>query len=233
MATSDKMGKEMISYVATRESLFTMNATIAMKSETGETVKYGWIGMAKFGDRGTITISGDGEGKDSGIETSYNVKRRKPTKGFILVPSEGADDDTVTPTARAWRGGILTRTMTIVVDGTVFCMARENWFKNCKFSLYKAGTIGDIMNDESAEALIRLKANGVKKGKMDDETVKELLVGFVQKDGFFKKTYSLSFEKDSPKLLPALVMWFSAMFERQDVAAGGGGVAGASAAGAF
>lgn len=225
METTDEKTKEMVSYVATREALFTMNASISVKSESGETAKYGSIGMAKFADKGTITVS---TAEDSAMETSYNVKRRKPTKGFIVLPSESADDDTVTPIARAWRGGILTRTMTIVVDGTVFCMARERSFKQCKFSLYKAGTIDDIMNDEAAEDLIKTKAKIDKKGK-PQESGEEFYVGFVMKDGVFKKTYSMSFEKESPALLPALVLWLSAMFERQDAATGVGGAIGAGA----
>lgn len=232
MGTSEQMAKEMVSYVATREALFTMNATIVLKSETGQIAKYGSIGMAKFADKGTVTINNSEEGQDTAMETSYNIKRRKPIKGFIVVPSESKGDDTVTPIARAWRGGLFTRTVTIVIDGTVFCMVREQSFKHCKFSLYKAGIIDDIMNDETAEALIKVKVKADKKGIVG-ETRQDLYVGFVQKDGLFKKTYSMSFEKELPTLLPALVLWFSAMFERQDAAAGGGGVAGASAAAAF
>lgn len=227
METTGQKSKKMVSYVASREHMFTRNGPISVKSETGEISKYGSIKI-KNSDKGSIIINNAQNGQGSTMETSYKVKSRKGTKGVIVVPTDRADDDTVTPTARGWFSGMWTTKVTIVVDGTVYCMVRKPSFMQDKLYLYKAGRIDDIMNDKAAKALIKSKGK-VDKNGIVEATGENLYVGSITKDGLFKTTYSMSFVKESPTLLPALAQWLNCMWEQTNAgraAGAAGGVGG-------
>lgn len=211
MASPNETTKETVSYIAMREGVITMNsASIVRVTSTGTEQEYGSISMAKIRDVGAVTLS-----RSDGQEDKYDVKRRKSIKGFAVMPPESADDDdSVVPFARAWRDGLLSKRMKIIIGNSLFYMFNEGFLKY-KFCIVRVGQVEDIMDDEAIDNMVRTEID-----RKDKNGMKQLTVGNVEKDGLFKKTYSMKFDTSVPALLPGLAMWFSIMFERQDAAAG-------------
>lgn len=192
----------MRTYTAVRDRLITMDATIMCDNET-----YAKITTAKFSCRGSITLQETQE--------TYEVNKQKPYKGILLFP-QVADD---TPIARAWRDGILGKSMHIVVGGALYRMVSAG-FLSSGFTFYRVCSVPFAPSEESETA-----KNFVAEMK-NEQGVK---IGELKKDGFFKKTYTLHFALDVPDVFPAFALWLSTMFDREDAAVAGA----ASGAGAF
>ena len=143
---------QMIEYTATRSSIFSMDATILNNSNG---TAYGSIKTATFHSNGTVTYAAGVLAEKAAVETTYDVKKRKGTKGFIVLPS--GVDDTVPPVGRAWRGGILTKAMNIALDGTLYYMVNDSFLKH-SFTILKVAdisTIPDIMDEEAVEQIFK------------------------------------------------------------------------------
>lgn len=212
MASPIETNNDTISYIAMRDGMVTMNsASIVRVTSTGSEEEYGSISMAKIRDIGAVTLS-----RQDGQEDKYDVKRRKSIKGFVVMPSESGtdDDDSVVPFARAWRDGLLSKRMKIIIGNTLFYLFNEGFLKY-KFCIVKVGQVEDIMDDDAIDNMVRKQID-----QKDKNGMKQLTIGNIEKDGLFKKTYSMKFDASIPALLPGLAMWFSIMFERQDAAGG-------------
>lgn len=198
-------------YTATREKLITMDATILCG-----TSPYAKITTSTFSTKGTLTLSED--------QLTYTIRKKKTgSKGLILYPP-GENDDT--GIARAWRDGVLSKSMHVVIGGYLYRMVSAGFLSTC-FNFYRVCSVDlDINNDEDNEKK-EIVLNVIKDVK--DTTGEK--VGDLKKDGFFKKSYSMNFVPDLPAIFPALALWLSTMFERED-AAFTGAAAGAGA-GAF